>query len=357
MTATLPQEYTHPDVLGPGITAGWAEPETDPTRINWPERQARAAIPFTVAGGRPVNPVEDTAVPRGRNEMGWWGENLMADAPATVTWQGVRYVLLVERADGYGWAIPGGHVEAGEAALDAALRELEEETGLSVQLSLCRQMPARYVRDPRNSREAWAVTIPVHVQLPDRHPAAGLPEVAGADDARRAEWVPADTYGLLVLALADLYGGKVFAAHEDMLRELLDGQDPDEPEPPTRPVVAIGSEPADVKEAIRHLERLDALPAAQHGAILTHGLAAIAHAVLALRETVADSGDGLADILDSGLVNISDEVSMAAGAVADVEVAIDGGSWRALLRQLRYRATAAMRRGCAASPIGGSSSW
>src|ERR1035437_810109 len=31
--------YTHPDVFGLGITEGWAEAETDPTRVDWPTRQ------------------------------------------------------------------------------------------------------------------------------------------------------------------------------------------------------------------------------------------------------------------------------------------------------------------------------
>src|SRR6185437_227923 len=104
--------------------------ETDPTRIDWPARQARAALPFQVIGGRPVNPCETTAVRYGRNEMGYWGETLMADALVTCTYHHTRYLLLVERSDGYGWAVPGGHVEPGETGLQAALRELAEETGL-----------------------------------------------------------------------------------------------------------------------------------------------------------------------------------------------------------------------------------
>lgn len=40
--------YTHPNVLSAGVTAGWADPETDPTRIDWPARQRAAAIWFDV---------------------------------------------------------------------------------------------------------------------------------------------------------------------------------------------------------------------------------------------------------------------------------------------------------------------
>jgi ADP-ribose pyrophosphatase len=224
-----PREYTHPDVFTLGPAQGWAEAESDPTRINWPERQARAAIPFAVIDGRPVNPREKTDIARGRNEMGYWGENLMADALVTVTYLGAPWLLMVERDDGYGWAVPGGHVEPGETGLDAALRELHEETALGIPVSspLCEVLPPRYVPDPRASAEAWAVTVPVHVCLPARDGTvmggADLPLVEGADDARRAEWIPADCYGLLVLALRDLYGGTVFAAHRAMLADFLGG--------------------------------------------------------------------------------------------------------------------------------------
>lgn len=215
--------FTHPSVLE-GIAAGasWADPVMDPALIDWPARQARAAIPFEMVDGRPVNPCESTGIRYGRNEFGHWGEQLMADALVTVTLLGTRYLLMIEREDGHGWAVPGGHVEPGETGLQAAVRELHEETGLDARgwpFTVFREMPPRYVPDPRASDEAWAVTVPVQIGLGDRD---AEPAVNGGDDARRAEWIPARNYTVLTAAL-DMLHGRVFAAHADMLREFLDG--------------------------------------------------------------------------------------------------------------------------------------
>ncbi|WP_246148565.1 hypothetical protein [Nonomuraea turkmeniaca] len=54
--------YTHPDVFTKGIKEGWADPQADPTQIDWTGRQAAAAIPFKVIDGRPVNPCETTGI-------------------------------------------------------------------------------------------------------------------------------------------------------------------------------------------------------------------------------------------------------------------------------------------------------
>jgi len=43
-------------------------------------------------------------------------------------------ILLVRRADNGRWAVPGGYMEPGETAAEAAAREVLEETGLEVRV-------------------------------------------------------------------------------------------------------------------------------------------------------------------------------------------------------------------------------
>ena len=43
-----------------------------------------------------------------------------------------RRVLLMQRSDNQRWALPGGGVESGESVAEALVREVAEETGLTV---------------------------------------------------------------------------------------------------------------------------------------------------------------------------------------------------------------------------------
>lgn len=220
----MTRTYTHPSVLD-GIAAGapWADPEMDPTRIDWTARRAAAAIPFPLVDGRPVNPAAPTGIRYGRNELGHWGEALAADAIVTAFKPyGRRWLLMVERGDGHGWAVPGGHVDPGEDPTHAAFRELAEETGLIATHAApwAKTLPARYVPDPRASDEAWMVTVPVLIDLGSSH-CGPLPDVAGMDDARRADWLPADDYDCLLTHLDVLHGGQVFAAHRELIADIL----------------------------------------------------------------------------------------------------------------------------------------
>lgn len=211
---------TDPDVLAAGARAGRADPQTDPTEIDWGPRQAAALIPFTVHAGRPITPGPRTGI-YGRSGLGRWGETPAADAMVTATCDGIRHLLMVTREDGHGWAIPGGGIDPGETPTGAAVRELAEETGLRIPVDdpwwTWRAWPPRWVPDPRGSDESWIVTVAHHVDLGHLDT---LPGVVGGDDAADAAWIPAPDYPALHAYLTET-GGRVFTAHTGLLVELL----------------------------------------------------------------------------------------------------------------------------------------
>lgn len=109
------------------------------------------------------------------------------------------HVLLIERGwDPYEgcWALPGGHVDAGETSLAAAARELEEETGITVPAAGLRQTGV-YDGPGRDPRGRY-VTVAYTATLP-----APVPPEAG-DDATAARWWPLDALPVLAFDHADI---------------------------------------------------------------------------------------------------------------------------------------------------------
>lgn len=77
------------------------------------------------------------------------------------------------------WALPGGFVEDGEELEEAAIRELEEETGLKLNSLTQLRAFGKVGRDPRG--RCISVT---HYAIIETDAT-----VAGGDDAAHAEWV------------------------------------------------------------------------------------------------------------------------------------------------------------------------
>lgn len=97
-------------------------------------------------------------------------------------------VLLVQRRkapDAGFWGFPGGHVEFGETALDAAVRELREETSVTA-------TSIEYLTNVDVLRRSASGQVTAHYLLAavlcDYQ--SGTP--VAADDARDAAWVPVE---------------------------------------------------------------------------------------------------------------------------------------------------------------------
>jgi bifunctional NMN adenylyltransferase/nudix hydrolase len=97
-------------------------------------------------------------------------------------------VLLIERAHRPGkglWALPGGFLEGEERLVDAALRELQEETGIALSKATYRGAPWRVFDAPRRDIRGRTVTHAFLFHLPADEP---RPEPKAADDAAFSEW-------------------------------------------------------------------------------------------------------------------------------------------------------------------------
>jgi 8-oxo-dGTP diphosphatase len=96
-----------------------------------------------------------------------------------------RVLLIQRKHDPFAgkWALPGGFVDENERLVDAALRELHEETGLRVE-----DLEQLYAAgDPGRDPRGWTVSVAflARVDADEVKPVAG-------DDAAAADWFPLD---------------------------------------------------------------------------------------------------------------------------------------------------------------------
>lgn len=123
------------------------------------------------------------------------------------------HVLLVERLlqPGKGlWALPGGHIDPGETALDAAIRELYEEAGLDMPKGAMRgRLRERRVFDhPERSEKGWVRTEAFVFDLQDR---SKMEKVKPGSDAAQARWVP----------ITEITPDTLFEDHFDIIHALV----------------------------------------------------------------------------------------------------------------------------------------
>lgn len=124
------------------------------------------------------------------------------------------HVLLIRRGGFPGkglWALPGGFLDQQEPLLEAAIRELQEETRLGVLANSLRDAcrAVRVFDHPERSQRGRTIT---HLHLFELG-TAQLPDIQAADDAAQAQWVAES-------ALAGMEG-EFFEDHFHMLNHFL----------------------------------------------------------------------------------------------------------------------------------------
>ncbi len=146
------------------------------------------------------------------------GENKTADPVIFRVHDGRLQVLLIERTDGGGFALPGGHVDPEDKALStnpalvaiaAAMREVGEEAGVKNLHDVDRAIVLEdaVVGDWRATANAWPVTSVV-LFMPDEKTAQAM-EIKPGDDAKGAEW--RSTW-------IDMSENNLFASHESYIK-------------------------------------------------------------------------------------------------------------------------------------------
>ena len=83
-------------------------------------------------------------------------------------------VLIKRKNPPYGWAIPGGFIDYGESAEDAARREAEEETGLDIEDLRQFHTYSDPNRDPRHHTISVVFTAKAKGKPQARDDAAGI---------------------------------------------------------------------------------------------------------------------------------------------------------------------------------------
>lgn len=127
---------------------------------------------------------------------------------------GARRALLVRRESepfAGAWALPGGFVDEGERPVEAARRELCEETGLVWEGPM---VPIGTFGDPGRDPRGWTVSAAFLADV-------GLetPLVVGGDDAAEAKWFFLDEAPELAFDHSEMLAAAVWRLGEKFMPE------------------------------------------------------------------------------------------------------------------------------------------
>ncbi len=143
--------------------AGHGGPEAVPPRANDPEIRMTSAFP-----------PRDTAVGGYLEPIRAGGAVLWRDGPAG------REVVLIRRPDRGDWTLPKGKLKNGEHPIIGAVREVEEETGLTPVMGR-RLPPQRYLKDGWPKQVEWWAATPAQL--------GGVIDYEPNEEVETVEWV------------------------------------------------------------------------------------------------------------------------------------------------------------------------
>lgn len=158
-----------------------------------------------------------------------WGYPISINTADCVIQQ-AGHVLLIKRKSLPGkslWALPGGHIDAGETAHQAALRELFEECSPDITIQeLDKHLVKRQIFDhPDRSEKGWVRTEAFLFNMPDY---GRLLATTSGDDAAETKWAP----------LHEIRPEILFEDHFDILQTMI----PDLPFSYTKTLLAHSKE-------------------------------------------------------------------------------------------------------------------
>lgn len=124
---------------------------------------------------------------------------------SALVWHHGRALLIRRRRPPYAglWALPGGRIEPGETPEDAVIREVREETAITIEAP--EALRTITIADPLTDRRFDLTVFSARFR-------SGLP--AAGDDAAEARWVGRTLLGQLPVAPETLAVIEAYADHE-----------------------------------------------------------------------------------------------------------------------------------------------